>query len=91
MDGTTQSTVYPVAKLSDIAKNLKLDMTKWQSCVDNKATMAEFTAETAEANKYGMGGTPGTLLLNVKTGKYATVEGAYPFSSFTEKIASIQE
>jgi hypothetical protein len=37
-----------------------------------------------------MGGTPGTLLLNIKTGKYATVEWAYPFTSFTEKISSIQ-
>jgi hypothetical protein len=67
MDGTTQGSVYPVAKLSDIAKNLSLDMTKWQSCVDNKDTLALFSAETAEANKYGMGGTPGTLLLNVKS------------------------
>ncbi len=74
MDGTTQASVYPVSKLGDIAKNLSLDITKWQSCVDSKATLVGFEAETAEAQKYGMGGTPGTLLLNVKTGKYATVE-----------------
>ena len=49
-----------------------------------------FAAETLEAQKYGMSGTPGTLLINVKTGKYSTVEGAYPFSAFVEKIASIQ-
>ncbi len=90
MDGTQQGSPYPVSKLGDIAKKLSLDATKWQSCVDNKDTLAIFTAETAEANKYGMGGTPGTLLLNVKTGKYTTVEGAYPFSSFTDKITSIQ-
>ena len=90
MDGTTQASVYPVSKLPDIAKNLKLDMTKWQSCLDSKVTLAGLEAETAEAQKYGMGGTPGTLLLNIKTGKYSTVEGAYPFSSFTEKISSIQ-
>lgn len=90
MDGTQQGSVYPVSKLGDIARKLSLDTTKWQTCVDNKDALALFSAETAEANKYGMGGTPGTLLLNVKTGKYATVEGAYPFSSFTEKINSIQ-
>lgn len=90
MDGTTQATPYPVSKLSDIAKQLSLDVTKWQSCVDTKSTLTQFEAETTEAKKYGMSGTPGTLLLNVKTGKYATVEGAYPFSTFTEKIASIQ-
>ncbi len=90
MDGTKQGAVYPVSGLPGIASKLSLDMTKWQSCVDSKATLAGLEAETAEAQKYGMGGTPGTLLLNVKTGKYTTVEGAYPFSSFTEKISSIQ-
>jgi protein-disulfide isomerase len=74
MDGTTQGSVYPVSKLGDIAKNLSLDMAKWQSCVDSKVTLVGLEAETTEAQKYGMGGTPGTLLLNIKTGKYATVE-----------------
>lgn len=90
MDGTTQGNVYPVSKLVDIAKNIKIDQAKWQSCVDSKATLAQFDAETAEAQKLGLNGTPGTLLLNVKTGKYMTVEGAYPLSAFTEKISSIQ-
>ncbi len=90
MDGTSQGSVYPVGKLSDIAKTLKLDMKKWQTCMDTKATMAQFESETNEAKKYNMGGTPGTLLLNVKTGKYATVEGAYPISEFTQKIDSIK-
>jgi protein-disulfide isomerase len=90
MDGTTQGSVYPVGKLADIAKALKLDVKKWQTCVDTKASMAQFDSETNEAKKYNMSGTPGTLLLNVKTGRYATVEGAYPVSEFTQKIDSIK-
>jgi predicted DsbA family dithiol-disulfide isomerase len=90
MDGTTQGSVYPVSGLAAIAKNLKLDEKKWQTCLDSKATLAQLESETAEAKKYNMSGTPGTLLLNVKTGKYATVEGAYPFSEFTQKINSIK-
>jgi len=90
MDGTTQNNLYAVDKLPEIAKNLKLDIKKWQSCVDTKATLAQFESETKEAQKYKLNGTPGTLLLNVKTGKYATVEGAYPMSEFTQKIISIQ-
>lgn len=90
MDGTVQGSVYPVAKLGDIAKNIKIDQSKWQTCVDGKSTLPQFEAESAEAQKLGLSGTPGTLLINIKTGKYATVEGAYPFTSFTEKIASIQ-
>lgn len=90
MDGTTQGSVYPVSGLPAIAKKLSLDMIKWQTCFDSKATLVQLESETSEAQKYGMGGTPGTLLLNVKTGKYSTVEGAYPFTSFTDKIKSIQ-
>ena len=55
----------------------------------NTAYAAEFAAETLEANGLGLGGTPGTLILNVKTGKYATVEGAYPMTTFVEKINSV--
>ncbi len=90
MDGSTQGSVYSVSKLVDIAKNIKIDVKKWQTCTDTKATLSQFEAETNEALKYNMGGTPGTLLLNVKTGKYATVEGAYPMSEFTQKIDSIK-
>jgi protein-disulfide isomerase len=90
MDGSTQWNMLSVSKLPDIAKNLKLDLKKWQTCLDTKATLAQFEAETSEARKYNMGGTPGTLLLNVKTGKYATVEGAYPISEFVQKIDSIK-
>ena len=89
MDGTTQSAVFPVASLPDAAKKAGVDMTKWQTCFDKKETAAEFAAETLEANGLGLGGTPGTLILNVNTGKYATVEGAYPMTSFVEKINSV--
>lgn len=90
MDGTSQSQVFSVAKLPEITKTLKLDAKKWQTCVDTKSTLAQFEAESSEARKYNLNGTPGTLLLNVKTGKYATVEGAYPISEFTQKIESIK-
>jgi protein-disulfide isomerase len=87
MDGSTnQGWVFDVAKLPEIAKLIGLDVALWQSCVDKKETSAKFVAQTAEANKYGLGGTPGTLILNTKTGKYATIEWAYPYTAFTAKI-----
>lgn len=86
MDGTTQSAVFPVANLGQAAKSAGVNVAKWQACYDAKETTAEFLAETQEANNLGLGGTPGTLILNVKTGKYATVEGAYPFANFVQKI-----
>jgi protein-disulfide isomerase len=83
---TNEGGVLDVAKLPEIAKLVGVDAKKWQSCVDAKETLAQFSTETKEAQKFGLGGTPGTLILNTKTGKYATIEGAYPYESFTAKI-----
>lgn len=91
MDGTTQSVVYPVVNLGEAAKTSGVDMAQWQACYDAKETAAEFLAETQEANGLGLGGTPGTLILNVKTGKYATVEGAYPLANFIQKIDALMK
>ena len=83
---TNNNTIFNTADLPALAKTLGLNTNAWQSCVDKKETLARFQQETSEAQKYGLGGTPGTLILNVKTGKYATVEGAYPYTTFTAKI-----
>jgi protein-disulfide isomerase len=83
---TNEGGVLDVSKLPDVAKAAWVDVAVWQSCVDNKETLSQFTAQTNEAQAYGLGGTPGTLIINVKTGKYATVEGAYPYATFTAKI-----
>ncbi len=92
MDGTTQAGgVYDVAKLWDAAKAAGVDAQAWQSCYDAKETLATFSSETAEAQGFNLGGTPGTLILNVKTGKYATIEGAYPYQTFTQKIDSLMQ
>jgi hypothetical protein len=45
-----------------------------------------FTSQTSEAAKFSLSGTPGTLIVNLSTGKYDTVVGAYPYDEFTKKI-----
>ncbi len=85
----TSGVVYPVADLAKLAGEVGVDVQAWQSCVDNKETLALFTAQTSEAQKYNLNGTPGTLLINRTTGKYDTVEGAYPFTTFTQKIDAL--
>jgi predicted DsbA family dithiol-disulfide isomerase len=83
--------VMPVSELPNLAKSLGLDVTKWQECYDKKDTIAQFSSETQEAQKYGLGGTPGTMIINVKTGKYATVEGAYPYEKFVANIDALSK
>ena len=68
-----------------------MDVAKWQTCLDSKELLPRFNTQTSEAQKYSLGGTPGTLILNVKTGKYATVEGAYPYATFTAKIDELMK
>lgn len=86
---STETGVYAVSALPDAAKVAGVDMKKWQSCVDNKDTLSQFATQTAEAEALGLSGTPGTLILNVKTGKYSTVSGALPFASFSQKIDAL--
>lgn len=84
--------VYPVTDLAEAAKAAGVtDITKWQSCVDNKQTLDQFNAETKEARSFNLGGTPGTLIFSRKAGKYTTVSGAYPFQTFEQAIAALQK
>lgn len=72
--------------LLPLAKELKIDGAKFQSCVDSKKNIARFDAETAEGSKLGVQGTPGTVVINNKTGEYELIAGAYPVSEFERII-----
>ncbi len=90
MDKTMNNNqVFPVGDLATLAKSVGLDTAKWQSCVDKKETATVFQSQTSEAQKFGLGGTPGTLIVNVETGKYGTIEGAYPYTQFASTIDSL--
>lgn len=96
MDRTTlrqrdpSGTVFPVASLTEAAKAAGVeDIDAWQSCVDKKEALEKFTAETREANQLGLRGTPGTLVLNTKTGEYATVIGAHPYTEFQKTVNAL--
>jgi hypothetical protein len=83
--------VFPVGKLVDAARATWVDIAAWQACVDKKDTLARFTWETAEAGSVGLRGTPGTLILNTKTGKYDIVIGAAEYKDFTQKIDALMQ
>jgi protein-disulfide isomerase len=90
MQGTTSnSNVFPVALLGELAKKLNVDETKWKACYTTKETMSLFEKQTSEAEGYGLNGTPWTRVVNNKTNKSEKIEGAYPYETFTEKIDSL--
>ncbi|MBS9784094.1 thioredoxin domain-containing protein [Candidatus Gracilibacteria bacterium] len=90
LDGSVNG-VYEIARLPDLAKEAGLDVAKWQKCVDEKETLTQFNTQTAEGKSFGLSGTPGTLIINKKTGKYATVSGSAQLSAFVQKIDSLMK
>ena len=45
---------------------------------------------TEALQNFGLQGTPGNAVIDVKTGKYKAIGGAYPQSAFEEVIAKLQ-
>lgn len=90
MDRSTMEKVMPVDDILGLVKELKVDEKAFAACADAKETVPEYDANTAEGNKYGVKGTPGTIIFNVETGKYKTIEGAYPFSAFEAAVEAVK-
>lgn len=89
MDRSTQSKVMPVDELLPLAKEQKLDTKAFTACYDAKETVGEYDANTTEGQKYGVQGTPGTLIVDTETGKYQLISGAYPIESFTAAVDAL--
>jgi len=73
------------AFLKEIAKKLKVDMTKLAKDVKSEAVQKRINADMAEAAKYGFQGTPGFLLNGIP------VKGAYPTSHFDGLIEELKK
>lgn len=89
MERSTQSKVMPVDELLPLAKEQKLDAKAFSACYDAKETVGEYDANTTEGQKYGVSGTPGTLIIDTETGKYQLVSGAYPIATFTAAVDAL--
>lgn len=67
------------SKMEDVASNIEgLDAGKFKSCVESAATKAQVDADTAQANKAGVSGTPSVFVNGVLAPDYsvATVSEA---------------
>ncbi len=66
--------------LKDYAKNVGLDLTKFNDCFDNKKYVADLEKGRTEVEKLGIAATPSFLINGV------LLQGAQPFEKFKEKI-----
>lgn len=83
-DGENQG-AFAKEKLISLAQALKLDLTRFRSCLKNDETLARVQADTQEAHAVGVRGTP-TFLFNGQL-----LVGAQPFTAFEKMIAEVEQ
>jgi len=71
------------------AKEVGLDEAKFKECVDSGKYSQKIQDQMKLGQEEGISGTPGTIILNVKTGKNLLVPGAYPFEEVKKAIDSL--
>ena len=71
--------------LDSLAKNLKVDMTRLKKDIVSKKVLARIKEDQAEAEKFGMRGTPGFILNGVP------IRGAQPLKSFVKIIEELKK
>lgn len=90
MDRSTPQAAGSVSDLPAIAKEAGVNAKEFAACTEKKEeALAQYAANTAEGNKYGVNGTPGTMVIDTQTGKYQLIAGAYPFDTFDSAVAAL--
>ena len=69
-----------VENLKQYARDLGLDTTRFDSCLDSGAMASEVQKDLDDGSEYGVSGTPGFFINGIK------VVGAQPYSAFEEII-----
>lgn len=77
------------ATLTSYAKAVGVDEKLFAACMAGTAASDRVARETAEAQSIGAQGTPFSIIVNLKTGKYDTVPGAYPIADVKAKIDAL--
>ncbi|MEP7167432.1 MAG: DsbA family protein [Candidatus Woesebacteria bacterium] len=82
---TSNGTGLALDQLPVIAKDIGLNVTKFQTCLDSGETKAEVDKDLADAAKYGASGTPTFFIgKSTSTGEIDAVKlvGAQPYAAF---------
>lgn len=83
---TSGGTGIPLDQLPVLAKEIGLNETKFQSCLDSGKYAKHVQDDMAGGSAAGVSGTPGNIVLNLKTKEAREVSGAQPFTSFQSAI-----
>lgn len=86
---TSQGTGFALDKLAPLAKEVGVNEAKFQSCLDSGKYAQKVKDDMDGGNKAGVNGTPGNIIVNLKTQKNSLVSGAQPFENFKSAIDSL--
>lgn len=76
----------PKDSLFSIAKEIGLNENEFKKCLDSGEMAKKVTDQMDGGTKAGVNGTPGNILLNIKTGQTRLIPGAVPFEQLQQAI-----
>lgn len=76
---TSNGTGFALDALAPLAKEIGVSDTKFKECLDSGKYTQKVKDQMAAGAKAGVTGTPGNIVLNVKTGATRLIPGAVPF------------
>lgn len=82
---TSNGTGFALDKLGPLAKELGVDQTKFQNCLDSGKYTQKVKDQMAKGTEEGVSGTPGTIILTAK-GDTQLIPGALPFEQIKPMI-----
>lgn len=73
-------------ELTNIAKQVGLDSTKFDTCLSSGQYAPRVTLDANNAKEMGAIGTPYSVLIDTKTGDHYPIEGAFPYTQLKSAI-----
>ncbi|MEK7563151.1 MAG: thioredoxin domain-containing protein [Patescibacteria group bacterium] len=86
---TAGGTGFPLENLAPLAKELGLDEAKFQSCLDSGKYAKHVQDDMSGGSAAGVNGTPGNIVVNLKTDENRIISGAQPFNVFKSAIDAL--
>ncbi len=83
---TSNGTGFPLDQLPVVAQQLGLDAKRFQSCLDNNTYADHVKSVMAAGSAIGITGTPGSVVVNLKTQENKLLSGALPIEQFKAAI-----
>lgn len=86
---TATGTGIALTQLGPIAKEVGVDQTKFQTCLDSGSMADKVQEQMDGGTAAGINGTPGNVLLNTKTGKTRLIPGAVPLEQLKTEVDAL--